>query len=486
MVMNLIPWTWPGVLLFYVIRIAELLFYKWYHNAEALDSVDGMWLIEGPKNRIIINALLVTKGEIHFEHLQEVLLKKLRINDEDQYNNPYKKVKQRILIGYIHYYWVDVEDFKLSNHLKLWPDTIQSKTKLRHLVSTLCSRELDKSKSPWEYIVIPYIDDLGKMKAAHLMRAHHCLADGVSLARFLMKELPDVEAVSVPLRKFSERNRLLLMLKGLFWGPYYLANMITLPSDSSLLHGRELSGCKTVTWSEPIDLSIIKEIKNRTSSTVNDVIVSCLTAAIREFYNKKHITPPSNLKVSIPIDLRENMDQAAVRFENKFAIMPLQLATAIKDPLAMLSETKRRFNELKTSGEPFSVSMAMKVFTKLLPSKLMEPANRFICEKTTAVLSNVPGPQNRLKIAGCELDMLTFWAPQKNNIGLSFSLGTYANQLILGVMSDVAVLKDPDEICREYNGQVMELRNQLGEINQNLNEKCSSLNTNNTTRVHNK
>ncbi len=466
LVVYFIAFTWHWLLLFYAIKITEQYLYAWYYNAEPLSSVDAMWLLDGPKNRIIINALLILKGSIQAEKLQSIMIEKLRIHESNS-NNPYKKMQMRILNGYFNYYWVHDKDFQISDHVESWPETIRSKIHLRNIVSQICSVELDKSKSPWEYVGIPYVDDLGERKTAVLMRVHHCIADGVSMARFLMRELPDTEANCVPLRKFSERNRMLLMLKGLIWGPFFLLNMMSFPADSSLLHGKELSGSKMVTWSEPIDLSVIKEIKNITSSTVNDVLVTCLVAAVRECYEKRKIRPPRAIKVSIPIDLRENMDQAAIKFENKFAIMPLELPIGMRDPLAMLIDTKRRFNELKTSGEPFAVSMAMQVFTKVLPGLLMDPINKFICEKTSAVLSNVPGPQNSLKIADSELETLTFWAPQRDNIGLSFSLSTYAGKLVVGVLSDEAILKDPDEICREYHGKVMQLREEFCEVNQN-------------------
>eukprot|EP00794_Sanderia_malayensis_P020049 gene20049-22016_t len=443
--------------LFFAARTIEQIVYKWLYNAEAFDSVDGMWLFDGPKNRIIINALLVTKGEMDHQHLRGILVKKLRLNDKNQHNNPYKKIKKRIHNGFFNSYWADDEKFDMENHFQIWRETIRSKSQLRHLISTLSSRKFDKSRSPWEFAVIPYIDDTGVQMSAILARVHHCMADGVSLARFLIKELPDTEAVSLPLRKFSERDRLFLMLKGLLWTPYYMLNMLTLPADSSLLHGRELSGQKMATWSEPIDLSIIKEIKNRTSSTVNDVIVTCLTAAIRDFYENRGIKSPENVNIVLPVDLRANMEEAAMKFENKFSVITLQLATGIKDLTAMLHDTKRRLNEMKTSGEPFFTRAFMKMFNVILPGKLLAPANKFICDKTTGIMSNVPGPQNRLNIAGRQLEMLTFWAPPKDSMGLSFSFATYANQLTVGIMSDFAVLQDPDEICKEYQGKVMQL-----------------------------
>eukprot|EP00112_Aurelia_sp_Birch-Aquarium-sp1_P015342 Seg3393.1 transcript_id=Seg3393.1/GoldUCD/mRNA.D3Y31 product="putative diacyglycerol O-acyltransferase tgs1" protein_id=Seg3393.1/GoldUCD/D3Y31 len=287
---------------------------------------------------------------------------------------------------------------------------------------------------------------------------HHCSADGISLARFLVNELADSIVVTVPLRKFSEISRCLMMAKGLFWGPYFMLNILKLPGDQSIIHGGELIGSKAVTWSEAIDFSIVKDIKNKTSSTVNDVLVSTMSGAVNNFFLKKAVTPVDDIKVALPIDLRSNMDDAAIKFENEITVLPFQLPTSIADPLKQLKEVKLRSNQLKTSGEPFALGIALKLCTRVVPSFMLDTLNKFICQKTTAVLSNLPGPQKSIKICGREMTAMTFWAPQRDNIGLSFSFATYDNKLFVGVQSDVALLAEPDEICKEFLGKLLELQ----------------------------
>ena len=451
------PWVWPFFLTYYLCKLVEQLIYKICYNAISSGYIDALWLNDTPNNRIIINGLLVTEGDLDIARFREKLTQKLRL-DNDSNRNPYFKANKRLLRGYFHYYWVDEKNFNIANHVKLWPNVITSKLALRELLSNLCSKEFEANLSPWEFILISFIDDDKMLKTATFVRMHHCAADGISLARFLVKELADDPVETVSLRKFSEISRCLLMLKGLFWGPYFMLNILKLSADHSILHGHELNGSKAVTWTEAIDFSIVKDIKNKTSSTVNDVLAATMSGAINSFFRKKGVTFVDDIKVAIPIDLRKNMDEAAMKFENEITVLPFELPTSTVDPLMQLKEVKSRSNELKTSGEPFALGIALKLCTRVVPCFMLNPLNKFICQKTTAVFSNVPGPQNTVKVCGREVMAMTFWAPQRDNIGLSFSFVTYGNKLFVGVQSDIALLVDPEEICKEFLGKLFELQ----------------------------
>ena len=398
---------------------------------------------------------------------KKLLVQKLRLDSDDE-QNPYLKTKKRIVRGFLHDYWVDNPEFSITDHVSFWPELINSKSSLQSLISKLCTREFDMVRSPWEYILISYIDDDKIFKTALLVRLHHCLADGISLAHFLSNELCDCAIETVPLRKFSERNRLLMKAKGIFWGPYFMANMLTMPRDESILHGKPLSGRKAVSWSEAIDFNIVKDIKNKTLCTVNDVLVSALSSTLTHFFNKNNVIVKEDIKVSIPIDLRSNMASDAIKFKNKLTVVPFQIPTSFSHPVVRLNETKARSNELKTSGEPFFLGIALEVFTRIVPGFILDPLNKFLCQKTTAVLSNVPGPQSDITICDCPLVTMTFWAPQRDNIGISFSFATHTNNLVFGVQSDVEILQNPDEIAYIFKEKLIELQKCIADAKENI------------------
>ena len=73
------------------------------------------------------------------------------------------------------------------------------------------------------------------------------------------------------------------------------------------------------------------------------------------------------------------------------------------------------------------------------------------------LLSNVPGPQSEISIAGAKVDFLTCWPPQKDNIGLGVSMTSYNGTVRVGVGSDHAILENPKELANKLDDIVASL-----------------------------
>ena len=46
-------------------------------------------------------------------------------------------------------------------------------------------------------------------------------------------------------------------------------------------------------------------------------------------------------------------------------------------------------------------------------------------KKTTAVMTNVPGPREKLKFCGATIEQNMFWVPQSGDVGLGVSILSY-------------------------------------------------------------
>ena len=101
--------------------------------------------------------------------------------------------------------------------------------------------------------------------------------------------------------------------------------------------------------------------------------------------------------------------------------MPLVLPVGLEDPVARLFAVRYRMNELKGSCTAL-VSMA--------------------------VMSNVPGPQQPLHIGDCQLDQCMLWVPQTGDIGVGVSILSYNGGVQFGIVTDDALVQDPDNIIR--------------------------------------
>ena len=459
----------PFAILFMASKYIERYLHWYFRGVEAVSGGDSVWMSNGPENPGIISSLMIFNGEVAMEKFRKRVHDTMVKRKPGDHHHPYRRSTKTVTTSLLNYLWTEEEEFDMNEHLKSHSGIVNSKSELRDVVSKLCTVPFGKGTSPWDLVVIPWVQN-GVRKTGVLFRANHSLADGGALINYLTNVLPDQKGEPVKLKKFSQSGRFLMYLKGTLYSPIFLLRLLFGAADSTVLHGKPLDGQKVVTWSEPIDIDVFRKIKAVTKTTLNDVLVSCMASSIREFFIKRNLEPPQDLKVSVPIDLRKNTESDAVEFENRFAVLQVALPTGCSDPLRRLYKMQDRMDTLKSSGEPFAVGPTMDLLLNILPTCIISPFFDFIVQKSTGVLSNVPGPQNPLTIVDQEMESMTFWAPPRANLGMTFSMTSYNGKVVIGVQSDRAILEDPDEICKEFPSQVQRLVNRL-----NIQEECNSL-----------
>ena len=70
--------------------------------------------------------------------------------------------------------------------------------------------------------------------------------------------------------------------------------------------------------------------------------------------------------------------------------------------------------------------------------------------KTTAVMTNVPGPAAKLKVCGSTIEEVLFWVPQSGTVGLGVSILSYGGSVQFGVVADATLCPDPQAIIDEF------------------------------------
>ncbi|HET6565057.1 MAG TPA: WS/DGAT domain-containing protein, partial [Xanthomonadales bacterium] len=80
-----------------------------------------------------------------------------------------------------------------------------------------------------------------------------------------------------------------------------------------------------------------------------------------------------------------------------------------------------------------------------------------LSEKATMVLTNVPGPQQPLYLAGGEIKEMMFWVPQSGTIGMGVSILSYNGQVFFGLMTDRRLVNDPAKIINRFSVELEKL-----------------------------
>jgi hypothetical protein len=132
------------------------------------------------------------------------------------------------------------------------------------------------------------------------------------------------------------------------------------------------------------------------------------------------------------------------------------LPIGIENPIERVYEVRRRMNALKGSTQPVLAFLVL-----ALSGLLIKPAQDAITglfgRKTTAVMTNVPGPREKLRFLGATLEQCMFWVPQSGDIGLGVSILSYGGGVQFGVITDAALCPQPQKIIDEFEPEFAKL-----------------------------
>lgn len=450
---------------------------------QPMSSVDRSWLMmDGPTNRTIINGFWLFDQPVDYDRVLAVLAERMLV---------YDRFRQRIVettgpLGGV--WWEDDPHFDIRAHLHhIALPAPGDKASLQELMAELIVLPLDRSRPLWDF----YLIDNYRGGNVLFGRIHHCVGDGAALVQVLLSltdSAPDgvfdggpkrgrghnwnplrpllkgasqavnaavqlggglvsggLELLSKPeqlLELVSEGGRLAGQVAGV------LAKLALMPTDEKTLFQGELGVAKRVAWSEPISLEDVKLVKNVMGATVNDVLMAALTGGLRSYLLERGDRPDGkDIRAMVPVNIRGGA--ASPELGNKFALIYLSLPVGMADSLERLFEVKRRMDAIKASPEALITYQILSGVGRT-PGELATLITRYFAAKASAVLTNVPGPQQKLYFAGRRFDTMVFWVPQSGSIGLGLSIYSYAGEVTIGVITDEKLVPDPDKIVQGF------------------------------------
>ena len=462
-------------------------------NRERMSSVDTAWLrMDTPTNLMMIVGVMMFEAPIDIARFKRTLAHRLL---------RYQRFRQRVVQDASGAYWFDDEHFDIDNHVhSLNLPAPGGKAALQSLAATLASQSLDHNKPLWMMTVVENYDAHGVRGSAVIVRIHHCIADGISLTSVmysLADATPDAPEEGIEpdamrrarLRRAArhqaegERDMLAslyeplgdaatkaLAMSGDLWSKYQhmlshpervadaakvaadvtteLAALALLPADSTTSFKGKPSAVKRVAWSEPMPLTDVKAVCKVLGVSVNDILLSCCAGAMGAYLRSRgEATEGVEVRGMVPVNLRPSGQEH--KLGNQFGLVLLTLPVGIENPFVRLYEVKRRMDELKSSYQAM-ISMGILGAVGLLPRPLQKQVLDIFSTKASAVMTNVPGPQQPLYLAGSLMSQQMFWVPQSGDIGIGVSILSYNNRVQFGLVTDRKFVPEPVNIVDRF------------------------------------
>lgn len=388
--------------------------------------------------------------------------------------------------------WVDDPAFDLDLHLRRAAlPAPGGRRELARYVQRELSRPLDRSKSLWELTVIEGLED---GHVATLLKVHHAMIDGVSgmhLAAVIYDLSSEVPATphAPPWRPADEpSSRELLEDAALELATHPLEaisvaieNVRNSPALAALGLGAIVSGARSILDmgtrpSSPFDVRIgadrrfamteapvrrFKDIKDALGGTVNDVVLTVVGGALQRFLRgRKEPTKGRTLRVLVPVSVRAGGDGAlGNRVAPAFVDLPVGAMTP-KRRLALVREATRH---LKASMMAMSVDSIVGLGA-YAPGGVLAAVARTASRGPwfNLVVSNIPGPQQPMYLAGARLVASYPSMPLGENSALSIACSSLGGTMAFGLTGDWESMPDIDGLALALDEALGELAKAAG------------------------
>lgn len=449
---------------------------------EAMNNVDLAWLrMDRATNPMVIVGVLTFDTRIKYEALRTVLETRLL---------KFERFRQLPAHDVLGTHWQDDEHFDIETHVrKVNLPPRAGKAELEALASELASAPLDARHPLWQFHLVERFG----AGCAVIARFHHCYADGAALQRVFLSltdlepTKPSADAHSAGMTHAAHAEHGLFAIAPLFESALAVARNATQgtlewfadslrtlarPADA-LAAAKQIGAASTelakiamlgedpitplksplgtikqTAWAEPLPLDEIKTIAKALDCTINDVLLATVAGALGMHLRQRGVdTANLTIRAMIPVNLRGGHDVDPLG--NHFGLVFLNLPVGVRNPLARVYALHQDMQALKHSPQPvvaFWLLSAMGV----VPALIQERAVDLFTGKASVVISNVPGVQQPLYLAGAKIKQQFFWVPQAGSIGVGVSVLTYNGQVHFGLIADRNLIPHPQSVVDDF------------------------------------
>jgi WS/DGAT/MGAT family acyltransferase len=198
-------------------------------------------------------------------------------------------------------------------------------------------------------------------------------------------------------------------------------------------------------------LDEVKTVGRALGASVNDVLLSCVAGALAGYLRDKGDSVDGVMtRALVPVNLRPM--EKAYKLGNRFGLVFLDLPIGVENPIARLYAVRGNMSALKGSYQPV-LALGILAAMGSGPKALQETLLALLARNATAVMTNVPGPQQPLYLAGGKIDSLMFWVPQSGDIGMGISIISYNGNVQFGVISDRGLCPDPENVAARFGDE---------------------------------
>ena len=447
---------------------------------EPISGMDATFLYgESPTSPMHVGSVLIIEGELSYDTFRSVIASRI---------HQVPVLRKRLVnvpFSVDYPYLADDPNFDIDLHMHhvALPKPGDWK-QLRAMASDIFSQPMDMNKPLWSFTFVEGLNKLSqvpKNSVAIITKIHHAVVDGVagtSLMSILFdmtkktKKIPEPKPYHpkpLPNEISLFAQSAINFAKQPLRFPKIISNAVKSTVKAGMLTRVQHLDPPTSAFSAPrtpfngiisaqrkwnttiLELDRVKALKSIMGVTLNDMVLSICSGALRRYLDEKEALPAKPLVALVPVSVRGQSENPTAH-GNQISAMLVQLATDLEDTI----ERVETIYDNTTRGKTYQGALGAKAISNLgevVPFGIANQAAKIYSRYNLArmhkpvfnlVITNVPGPQFPMYVHGHKVHSIMGTAPIIDGMGLMITVLSYNGKITITTTSDENSMPDLD------------------------------------------